>query len=359
MAPTTAQPPLLRDVIDIKPSISTSDFVLKLAEAVTDEGSAHALRDYVLTDRLLENFDEALGLIKASLDGHTSKAAYLHGSFGSGKSHFMAVLHALLRGNQAALSRSEFDPVLTKHEWLSVERKKFLLVPYHMLGAKSLEQRVLGGYVSHVKALHPDAPGLGRRLGDAQRRAQRVYGGAEGEVMGGDQFGAGVLGVGGRGSHDRRPEGEAAVGRAAQPGRGRRGDGQFDGCARRGSGLVDWQGELPAVEQDRPHRPGGRRAGGDRGAPGRVTAGGGAGRDGGRRCTAAGLGRRVVAAVVPARGRAAGEQQSAQYGERPHGRRALAGSTGGEYSPIVRHRPTCPLGRRAHDQEQECAHRAA
>ncbi|WP_327066329.1 BREX-2 system ATPase PglY [Kitasatospora sp. NBC_01302] len=158
MAPTPAQPPLLRDVIDIKQSISTSDYVLKLAEAVTDEGAAAALKDYVLTERLLENFDEALGLIKAALDGHTSKAAYLHGSFGSGKSHFMAVLHALLRGNPAALERGEFDKTLAKHAWLGAERKKFLLVPYHMLGAKSLEQRVLGGYVSHVKALHPDAP---------------------------------------------------------------------------------------------------------------------------------------------------------------------------------------------------------
>ncbi|WP_328548078.1 BREX-2 system ATPase PglY [Streptomyces platensis] len=157
-APGTA--PLLRDVIDIKTSISTSDFVLKLAEAVTDEGAAHALRDYVVTERLLENFDEALGLIKASLDGHTSKAAYLHGSFGSGKSHFMAVLHALLRGEPAVRSRGDFDPVLAKHEWLGSEGKRFLLVPYHMLGAKSLEQRVLGGYVSHVKGLpqHKDAP---------------------------------------------------------------------------------------------------------------------------------------------------------------------------------------------------------
>ncbi|WP_336050190.1 BREX-2 system ATPase PglY [Streptomyces sp. CA2R101] len=157
-APGTA--PLLRDVIDIKTSISTSDFVLKLAEAVTDEGAARALRDYVVTERLLENFDEALGLIKASLDGHTSKAAYLHGSFGSGKSHFMAVLHALLRGEPAVRSRGDFDPVLAKHEWLGSEGKRFLLVPYHMLGAKSLEQRVLGGYVSHVKGLpqHKDAP---------------------------------------------------------------------------------------------------------------------------------------------------------------------------------------------------------
>ncbi|MEU5510467.1 BREX-2 system ATPase PglY [Streptomyces fungicidicus] len=153
-----AQPPLLRDVIDIKESISTSDFVLSLAEATTPEGAQHALKDYVVTERLLENFDEALALIKSALDGHRSKAAYLHGSFGSGKSHFMAVLYALLSGNPAARARTEFDPVLTKHEWLSTDGKKFLLVPYHMLGAKALEQRVLGGYVHHVKKLHPEAP---------------------------------------------------------------------------------------------------------------------------------------------------------------------------------------------------------
>ncbi|MBC9726012.1 hypothetical protein [Streptomyces sp. TRM68367] len=46
MAPTAATAPLLRDVIDIKTSISTSDFVLKLAEAVTKEGAERALRDY-------------------------------------------------------------------------------------------------------------------------------------------------------------------------------------------------------------------------------------------------------------------------------------------------------------------------
>ncbi|MFC8033489.1 phage resistance protein [Streptomyces griseoincarnatus] len=152
------QPPLLRDVIDIKESISTSDFVLQLSEATTPEGAERALRDYVVTERLLENFDEALGLIKAALDGHASKAAYLHGSFGSGKSHFMAVLHALLSGSPAARARVDLDPVLTKHEWLGTEGKRFLLVPYHMLGAKALEQRVLGGYVSHVKKLHPEAP---------------------------------------------------------------------------------------------------------------------------------------------------------------------------------------------------------
>ncbi|MFD0427565.1 DUF6079 family protein [Streptomyces zhihengii] len=150
--------PLLRELIDIPESVSTSDFVLKLNEAVSAEGAEAALKDYVVTDRLLGNFDEALDLIKSALDSHSSKAAYLHGSFGSGKSHFMAVLYALLSRNQAARNRSELDPVRARHSWLDADDRKFLLVPYHMLGAKSLEQRVLGKYVEHVRKLHEDCP---------------------------------------------------------------------------------------------------------------------------------------------------------------------------------------------------------
>ncbi len=146
---------LLREFIDIPEHTSVSDFVLKLTEGITDAEAT--LRDYVITDRLLVNFDEALGLIQSAVAGGASKAAYLHGSFGSGKSHFMAVLHALLRGDPAARGRDEFAGLLAKHDaWLAGRR--FLLVPYHLLGAKSLEQAVLGGYVDHVLKLHPDAP---------------------------------------------------------------------------------------------------------------------------------------------------------------------------------------------------------
>ncbi|MET7749033.1 hypothetical protein [Micromonospora sp. NPDC005367] len=152
-SPTPA--PLLREFIDIPERTSMSDFVLKLADSVADADAT--LRDYVVTDRLVGNFDEALGLIRSAVEGHASKAAYLHGSFGSGKSHFMAVLHALLRGEAAARGRDELAPLVAKHSvWL--DGRKFLLVPYHLLDARSLEQRVLGGYVDRVRALHPDAP---------------------------------------------------------------------------------------------------------------------------------------------------------------------------------------------------------
>ncbi|GAA2411305.1 hypothetical protein GCM10010433_07980 [Streptomyces pulveraceus] len=42
-----------------------------------EEDAAHALQYRVAAERLLKNFDEALGLIKAALGGYTSKAAYI------------------------------------------------------------------------------------------------------------------------------------------------------------------------------------------------------------------------------------------------------------------------------------------
>ncbi|MGX7669820.1 hypothetical protein [Plantactinospora sp. DSM 117369] len=159
--PEQTPSPLLRDVIVIPESPAAGDLVLRLTDGVTN--AKETLREYVIPDRLVDNFDQALRLIQNSLDTGASRAAYLHGSFGSGKSHFMAVLHALLRGEHAARSRDEFASLLARHNvWL--DGRKFLLVPYHMLGAKSLEQRVLGGYIEYVRRLHPAAriPGLHR-----------------------------------------------------------------------------------------------------------------------------------------------------------------------------------------------------
>lgn len=152
--PEQTPPPLLRDVIVIPESPSASDLVLKLAEGV--DNAEETFREYVIPPRLVDNFDQALRLIQNALTTGASRAAYLHGSFGSGKSHFMAALYALLRGERAARGREEFAPLLARHDgWLSGRR--FLLVPYHMMGAKSLEQRVLGGYIEYVRKQHPGA----------------------------------------------------------------------------------------------------------------------------------------------------------------------------------------------------------
>ncbi|MGH3800761.1 MAG: PglY protein, partial [Pseudonocardiaceae bacterium] len=148
----TAQP-LLRELIDIPERVYQGDFVLRLTEGVQRRQAT--LDSYVITPQLRVAFDEALGLIGSALAEHSSKASYLHGSFGSGKSHFMAVLHALLDGDVSARSRPELADLVARHHWLATTR--FLLVPYHLIGAESLEAAILGGYVEHVRRLHPEA----------------------------------------------------------------------------------------------------------------------------------------------------------------------------------------------------------
>ena len=167
--------PLIRDLIDIPEQIHRDDFVLRLAEGVARP--AETLRTYVVTPQLAGAFDRALDLIKGGVASGSSKAAYLHGSFGSGKSHFMAVLHLLLQHDAAARATEGLEGVVTRHDdWLA--NKRFLLVPYHMIGKPSLEAAVLGGYAARVADLHPDAPtpGVYRTEGlfeDARRlRAQ-------------------------------------------------------------------------------------------------------------------------------------------------------------------------------------------
>ena len=146
---------LLKDLIDIPEHIDKGQFVLRLTEGVSDPQATVAA--YVPTPQLVLAFDDALNFIKGSVLGHTSKATYLHGSFGSGKSHFMAILHLILSGNASARAIPELAATIQKHNsW--IEGKKFLLVPYHMIAAYDVESGILGGYVDFVRRVHPNAP---------------------------------------------------------------------------------------------------------------------------------------------------------------------------------------------------------
>ena len=124
---------LIKDLIEVPERVHMGDYVLRLTDGVLHPEST--LRDYKVTPQLRDGFDEAIGFIRSALDSGSSKAAYLHGSFGSGKSHFMAVLHLLLQNNAAARSLADLAPVIARHGgWL--EGKKLLLVPYHMITSR-------------------------------------------------------------------------------------------------------------------------------------------------------------------------------------------------------------------------------
>lgn len=145
---------LLRDLILLPDTVSRGDFVLNLDQGVRD--AQGTLENYVVTPALTTHFGEALDLIKGALEQQKSRASYLDGSFGSGKSHFMAVLNFLLAGDVRARRIPQLASVVTKHDpWLSSGR--FLMVPFHMIGAVSFESAILGGYDRYIREKMPHA----------------------------------------------------------------------------------------------------------------------------------------------------------------------------------------------------------
>ena len=144
---------LLRDLVAIPEEVHAGDFVLDLAVGI---GAESTITEYVVTGQIAACFDQALGLIKSAVETSSSRAAYLDGSSGSGKSHFMAVLHAILRGDPEARGMKGLAEVVAKHDpWL--RGRKFLLVPAHLPDSPSLDTAILSGYVAQVSKRHPGA----------------------------------------------------------------------------------------------------------------------------------------------------------------------------------------------------------
>ncbi len=199
---------LMKDLIDIPEKVQRGDFVLNLSTGLADEAISQTLEQYVVTPQLANAFDDALSFIKSTVvsNQNRQKGAYLHGSFGCGKTHFMAVLHLLLQNNPQARAINELAPAVAKNdEWL--QSKNILLVPYHMIGAASIEAGVLGGYAKHIKKLHPQAPVPGFYISD------RLFNDAKGlrEKMGDDVFFA-TLNSGSSTANDSDGWGELATG---------------------------------------------------------------------------------------------------------------------------------------------------
>ncbi|ROO83041.1 hypothetical protein EDD29_0530 [Actinocorallia herbida] len=162
----------LKDVLDLPEEVHAGQFKVELSGGF--DATAVLVDQYVVTDQLKEAFDAALSQVRIALTGNTSLAAYLHGSFGSGKSHFMTVLHAVLEGHQAVLGKPRLRELYAENsEWLSGRR--FIMVPYHLVGATDLGSKLLGGYVTAVRELGLPVPAVYRSdalLADARRQRE-------------------------------------------------------------------------------------------------------------------------------------------------------------------------------------------
>ncbi len=148
-----AEPTTVRELFDIPEQIRKGDFVLKLAEGVANP--RETARSYVVTPALAKAFDQALGLVGSALRDGRSQAAYLHGSFGSGKSHFMAMLSLLLAGHEDAWRIPELHELRGKHGFVGT--KRLLELQFHMIGQQSIEGAIFGGYLAYLRDRHPDA----------------------------------------------------------------------------------------------------------------------------------------------------------------------------------------------------------
>lgn len=149
--------PLLKDVFDIPEHTGSEDYVLRLTDATSGAGVGEAIHDYVVTPSLAQAFNDAFGQVDQALGTGRNTGAFLAGSFGSGKSHFMAVLHALLRHDPEARSLRELHDVLAQRDPM-LQGKNFFPLAVHFLDGKSMEQVIFDGYVRQARALHPDAP---------------------------------------------------------------------------------------------------------------------------------------------------------------------------------------------------------
>ncbi|WP_238403739.1 DUF6079 family protein [Gordonia desulfuricans] len=145
----------LREVFDITESAGRNDYVLKLSDSVGDAQLTQTIDSYVVTPALAEAFDVALGVVDEGLRTGENKAAFLDGSFGSGKSHFMAVLYAILGHAPQALAVPELQPIIAKHT--AIEQKKLLRLTFHFLGADSVEASLFDQYLHQIRELHPDS----------------------------------------------------------------------------------------------------------------------------------------------------------------------------------------------------------
>lgn len=180
------------DIFNIPDAVHQGDFVLRLTEGLKADRRRLTLQQYVVTPQLVQCFDQALSLIGSAVTGKSSKGAYLHGSFGSGKSHFMAVLDLVLEGDSDARAIPELAQVISKHNrWW--QGGKYLVVPFHMIGAESMESAILGGYAAYVRQHHPEAatPGF-YRSGELVANAHRLR-----EQMGDERFFAALGGSAG------------------------------------------------------------------------------------------------------------------------------------------------------------------
>ncbi len=110
--------------------ITALGFVVRLSE----EEDQKLVADYVITPKVAEELPAILKAMRHTFKARTDLGRFVHGSFGSGKSHFLSFLGLMLEGKASSWAKD--DPTIRalsgEHRpWL--EDAKLLVVRLHML----------------------------------------------------------------------------------------------------------------------------------------------------------------------------------------------------------------------------------
>ncbi|MCA0156405.1 DUF6079 family protein [Tsukamurella sp. M9C] len=145
----------LRETFSIPESHGTNDYVLRLSDSVERGHMQGTVDAYVVTPAIAEAFDQALGTVEEALRTGENKAAYLNGSFGSGKSHFMAVLYGVLGRASETLAITDLQPIIAKHP--RATEANLLRLTFHFLDSTTIESALFDQYLRQIAQFHPDA----------------------------------------------------------------------------------------------------------------------------------------------------------------------------------------------------------
>ena len=137
--------------------IRAMGFVVKLREADPTGAEVRKLvDDYVVTPAVAGELPRILDDMRQVFDRGEEYGRFIHGSFGSGKSHFMTMLSLLIEGTDAAWSKPDptFVQLRPKHrDWL--QGANLLVVRLHMLSVRgkdtSLDRAVYEAFNAALK----------------------------------------------------------------------------------------------------------------------------------------------------------------------------------------------------------------
>lgn len=127
----------IRDVFDLpsREEITAQEFVIKLDGDYPPEVEQKLVKDYVFTPTVTKELPLILDKMRHVQERRADMGRFIHGSFGSGKSHFMSLLSMMLRDRAKVWSKDADAIRAAEPHRAWIRDAKLLVVSVHMLSA--------------------------------------------------------------------------------------------------------------------------------------------------------------------------------------------------------------------------------